>query len=106
MATILQCPTCKRALPAAEEARAFRPFCSSRCRVADLGGWLTGAYRISRPLGEEDLDEGIPQGVVASEPNDETGPSLDDLVVDEHDPVGAQLGAARCEKGGGRQSGA
>jgi hypothetical protein len=30
--------------------------------MADLGGWLTGAYRISRPLAEEDLDEGLPPG--------------------------------------------
>jgi endogenous inhibitor of DNA gyrase (YacG/DUF329 family) len=71
MATILHCPTCKRALPEADEARVFRPFCSSRCRIADLGSWLTGSYRISRPLGEEDLDEGIPQGAMASEPADD-----------------------------------
>jgi hypothetical protein len=32
--------------------------------MADLGGWLTGAYRISRPLDEEDLDGGIPRGAV------------------------------------------
>jgi endogenous inhibitor of DNA gyrase (YacG/DUF329 family) len=28
--------------------------------MADLGGWLAGAYRIGRPLAEEDLDEGLP----------------------------------------------
>ena len=38
--------------------------------MADLGGWLTGAYRISRPLDEEDLDEGIPRGAVG-EPSDD-----------------------------------
>jgi hypothetical protein len=32
--------------------------------MADLGGWFTGAYRISRPLDEEDLDEGIPRGAM------------------------------------------
>jgi hypothetical protein len=32
--------------------------------MADLGGWLTGAYRISRPLDEQDLDEGIPRGAM------------------------------------------
>ncbi len=25
------------------------PFCSERCRLADLGGWLEERYRISRP---------------------------------------------------------
>ena len=36
-----------------------RPFCSQRCRMADLGSWLDSAYRISRPISEEDLDEGV-----------------------------------------------
>jgi endogenous inhibitor of DNA gyrase (YacG/DUF329 family) len=26
--------------------------------MADLGSWLDGAYRISRPIAEEDLDQG------------------------------------------------
>ena len=38
-----------------------RPFCSDRCRLADLGKWLDGAYRIGAPVEEEDLDEGLPQ---------------------------------------------
>jgi endogenous inhibitor of DNA gyrase (YacG/DUF329 family) len=25
------------------------PFCSKRCRFVDLGRWLDGKYRISRP---------------------------------------------------------
>jgi uncharacterized protein len=35
----------------------FRPFCSERCRLADLGSWLDGAYRIGAPISEEDLDQ-------------------------------------------------
>jgi endogenous inhibitor of DNA gyrase (YacG/DUF329 family) len=57
----LACPTCRRALPG-ELPRAelpFYPFCSERCRGADLGSWLNGNYRISAPVGEdEDLDDG------------------------------------------------
>jgi hypothetical protein len=30
--------------------------------MADLGSWLNGSYRISRPLDEQDLDEGIRHG--------------------------------------------
>jgi endogenous inhibitor of DNA gyrase (YacG/DUF329 family) len=26
--------------------------------MADLGSWLNGAYRISRPISEEELDQG------------------------------------------------
>jgi endogenous inhibitor of DNA gyrase (YacG/DUF329 family) len=36
------------------------PFCSPRCRTADLGNWLSENYRISSPMAEEDLDEGLP----------------------------------------------
>ncbi|MGH8019900.1 MAG: DNA gyrase inhibitor YacG [Opitutaceae bacterium] len=28
----------------------WRPFCSERCRMIDLGSWFDGAYRISEPL--------------------------------------------------------
>ena len=37
----------------------YKPFCSERCRLADLGKWLDGAYRIGAPVSEEDLDQGI-----------------------------------------------
>jgi uncharacterized protein len=33
------CPTCGRELEWA--GAAFRPFCSERCRLVDLGAWLT-----------------------------------------------------------------
>jgi endogenous inhibitor of DNA gyrase (YacG/DUF329 family) len=47
---------------------AFRPFCSERCRAADLGKWLDGAHRISAPLSEEDLDQGLVPDDTDSEP--------------------------------------
>ena len=28
----------------------WRPFCSERCKMADLGRWLQGDYRISDPV--------------------------------------------------------
>jgi endogenous inhibitor of DNA gyrase (YacG/DUF329 family) len=28
---------------------AWRPFCSERCKMADLGRWLSEAYRIPGP---------------------------------------------------------
>lgn len=27
-------------------AAAFRPFCSERCKMVDLGRWLSGSYRV------------------------------------------------------------
>ncbi|HEY8053277.1 MAG TPA: DNA gyrase inhibitor YacG [Steroidobacteraceae bacterium] len=35
----VKCPTCKRELDWATAP--FRPFCSERCRLVDLGAWLT-----------------------------------------------------------------
>lgn len=34
------------------------PFCSERCRLADLGKWFSGEYRISREIKDTDLDAG------------------------------------------------
>ena len=46
------CPTCKRALIWSEEFP-WRPFCSERCRLVDLGAWLANA----RALPGEPIDE-------------------------------------------------
>ena len=35
----VNCPTCHRELD--WESAPFRPFCSERCRLIDLGAWLT-----------------------------------------------------------------
>lgn len=35
----LNCPTCGRKIEWSE-AFPFRPFCSERCRLVDLGAWL------------------------------------------------------------------
>lgn len=56
----MTCPICKRPLAPLAADRRFGPFCSERCRLADLGSWLDGGYRIAAPLSESDLDEGLP----------------------------------------------
>lgn len=43
-----RCPICGRLLDAQTEASAL-PFCSPRCKLADLGRWLDGSYRIAGP---------------------------------------------------------
>jgi endogenous inhibitor of DNA gyrase (YacG/DUF329 family) len=52
------CPICRKQLPVLDADAPYRPFCSERCKTIDLGSWLTGSYRISRPLEEEELDTG------------------------------------------------
>lgn len=39
------CPVCKK--EAAWKDNPFRPFCSERCRMIDLGKWAAEEYRIA-----------------------------------------------------------
>jgi len=42
---VVNCPTCKKQVIYSTE-NPHRPFCSDRCRLIDLGQWLTESYRI------------------------------------------------------------
>ncbi|HUB18744.1 MAG TPA: DNA gyrase inhibitor YacG [Acidobacteriaceae bacterium] len=53
---ILRCPTCRTAVTGRDENF---PFCSDRCRVIDLGKWASGGYRISSPVLDPDVLEGL-----------------------------------------------
>jgi tRNA threonylcarbamoyladenosine biosynthesis protein TsaE len=48
------CPVCGE--PVSETNPSF-PFSSERCRMADLGKWLSGRYVVSRDLTEEDIND-------------------------------------------------
>jgi uncharacterized protein len=51
---LTNCPICKK--KAAWENNPFRPFCSERCRLMDLGKWASDEYRI--PGDKKDLPAG------------------------------------------------
>ena len=53
--TTVPCPTCGKAVVWSAEAL-WRPFCSERCRLIDLGDWLDENHRI--PDTPEDYSEG------------------------------------------------
>ena len=40
---------------------AWRPFCSERCKMADLGRWLTGGYSVPAAPDIEDEIEPEPE---------------------------------------------
>jgi endogenous inhibitor of DNA gyrase (YacG/DUF329 family) len=42
----VNCPTCGKNVPWREDER-WRPFCSERCKLIDLGDWLTEERRIA-----------------------------------------------------------
>ncbi len=51
----VKCPTCQKEIEWNAE-NAFRPFCSKRCKLIDLGAWASGEFSIegdpSTPLDE------------------------------------------------------
>ncbi|HZF17327.1 MAG TPA: DNA gyrase inhibitor YacG [Steroidobacteraceae bacterium] len=57
-----KCPTCEREVQW-DPANPFRPFCSERCKLIDLGAWLAEEHRVA---GEEapadDEDDAAPRG--------------------------------------------
>lgn len=56
----LPCPTCNRPVTWTEAAT-WRPFCSERCKLIDLGAWATEKHAIPdepvRPEGEHPDDD-------------------------------------------------
>jgi endogenous inhibitor of DNA gyrase (YacG/DUF329 family) len=61
MATIVKCPTCRRPVEWSD-ASTYRPFCSDRCRLIDLGAWISEKHAI--PSDEPaSLDDESPNSV-------------------------------------------
>jgi endogenous inhibitor of DNA gyrase (YacG/DUF329 family) len=52
------CPYCRK--PAQWEGNPFRPFCSERCKMIDLGKWASEGYRVpGEKADEEEMEKGI-----------------------------------------------
>lgn len=58
----VKCPICKKKVE--WEGNPFRPFCSERCKMIDLGKWVSEEYRI-----EGRLDDESPQTPIEKENN-------------------------------------
>ena len=60
---IRRCPKCRAEIPQVDHAASFAPFCSDRCRLLDLGSWLSGEYAIPGPPvdPEAELDKPKPE---------------------------------------------
>jgi len=54
------CPICKREVDEAAKGRkgSTFPFCSERCKLIDLGRWLSGKYQI--PVHPKDDPDAAP----------------------------------------------
>jgi endogenous inhibitor of DNA gyrase (YacG/DUF329 family) len=66
MPDVLLCVGCRRR----PVEPAWRPFCSERCKMADLGRWLSGDYRVpGRPDAEADASDARPTTSDEAEPS-------------------------------------
>ncbi len=54
--TIVNCPHCNQSIEYSL-SNVFRPFCSERCRMIDLGQWANEGYKIPVEINPEDLNE-------------------------------------------------
>lgn len=57
MPTTLQCPRCSATTT--WQGNDFRPFCSERCKMIDLGAWASDAYKL--PTQDAPQAEGDPE---------------------------------------------
>jgi hypothetical protein len=51
----IKCPTCKQSTE--WENNPYRPFCSERCKLIDLGAWASGEHTIEGKLEDESAEE-------------------------------------------------
>jgi len=52
----LPCPTCQK--PAVfDSSNPFRPFCSERCKMIDLGQWASENYKIAAEPVADDAED-------------------------------------------------
>ncbi|WP_462320272.1 DNA gyrase inhibitor YacG [Halochromatium sp.] len=70
MPTTVACPTCGKRIIWGSESP-WRPFCSERCKLLDLGDWLDENHRISEDLESPDSSSGTTRRW--PEPDDEDG---------------------------------
>lgn len=55
--TLVKCPNCGRETE--YQGNDFRPFCSERCKMLDLGAWIEGEYTLpveGTEMTEEDIE--------------------------------------------------
>ena len=64
------CPICKRPVDDAAKGREgdVSPFCSERCKLIDLGRWLSGKYQI--PVAPDDEPDAAPPSVLEDQEED------------------------------------
>ena len=69
----VKCPTCQREIDWSHSP--FRPFCSERCRLIDLGAWLTEKNSIPGEPAPDEAEQGTPREQGSGDPPPQRRPS-------------------------------
>jgi uncharacterized protein len=70
MTATVDCPTCGRKA-AYDPSNRWRPFCSERCKMIDLGAWASDRYAIpGSEIEPDDAPTGDPAGGGEHRPRD------------------------------------
>jgi endogenous inhibitor of DNA gyrase (YacG/DUF329 family) len=56
---LVSCPQCGAATPYRSD-NAFRPFCSERCKLVDLGAWANEDYRVEVKAPDQSTENDSP----------------------------------------------
>ena len=57
--SLVACPTCGKSVEWTA-ASAWRPFCSERCKLIDLGAWATERYRVPVVEDKDQIEDAAP----------------------------------------------
>lgn len=70
----MQCPNCKKPVSSDRARSPWRPFCSERCKLIDLGDWVSERHAIAgEPADPHQLQSG------PTAPHDVADPNLIDI---------------------------
>jgi len=58
---VVNCPQCGKSI-IWDNSNPFRPFCSERCKLIDLGQWATESYHIPDTGKDSEKQESDPSG--------------------------------------------
>lgn len=58
MTTNVLCPQCQKPVTW-NESSFWKPFCSERCKLIDLGDWAVGSHRIAGPKEQDSFPDDL-----------------------------------------------
>ena len=57
---LVVCPTCGKSVEWGSDTSAWRPFCSERCKLIDLGAWAAERYRVPVVEDKDQIEDAAP----------------------------------------------